>query len=104
MYQLPGLLVAGDVKEHHDSTEDTVDDGEASVHGGVLLILCYGATHEAGEGEWQDDEQSALTDGSCGLLNLLKFIVTIQVQVRVQSPSQESKSKSKSKSKSRVQV
>ena len=50
MYQLPGLLVAGDVKEHHDSTEDTVDDGEASVHGGVLLILCYGATHEAGEG------------------------------------------------------
>ena len=74
MYQLPGLLVAGDVKEHHDSTEDTIDDGEASVHGGVLLILCYGATHEAGEGERQDDEQSALTDGSCGLLNLSKTL------------------------------
>ena len=86
MYQLPGLLVAGDVKEHHDSTEDAVDDGEASVHGGVLLILCYGATHEAGEGEWQDDEQSALTDGSCGLLNLLKFYKSLfQISVTLYS-------------------
>ena len=49
--QLPRLLVAGDVKEHHDSTEDSVEDGEDPVHGRVLFVLSNSSTHETGEGQ-----------------------------------------------------
>ena len=34
--QLPGLLVAGDVEEHHDAAQHSVQDGEASVQRRVL--------------------------------------------------------------------
>ena len=34
--QLPGLLVARDVEEHHDAAQHSVQDGEASVQRRVL--------------------------------------------------------------------
>ena len=34
--KLSCLLIAGDVKEHHHSSEDSVEDGEASIQGWIL--------------------------------------------------------------------
>ena len=39
--QLPGLLVARDVEEHHDAAQHSVQDGEASVQRRVLNNQSY---------------------------------------------------------------
>ena len=36
--ELPGLLIAGDVKEHHHSPQNTIEDGEASIQSWILHI------------------------------------------------------------------
>ena len=45
------LLVAGDVEEHHHSTQDAIQDSENPVHRWILLVLSYGATNKASEGK-----------------------------------------------------
>ena len=81
--ELSSFLVAGDVKEHDDPAQDTIEDGEDSVHGGVLFVLSNGAAHKAGEGEGENNQERPLTDGSRSLLCL---VCSLQSRIVVSCP------------------
>ena len=81
--QLSRLLVAGDVKEHHHTPEDAVENGEDAVHGRILFVLSDGAADKAGEGERENDEEGPLADGCRRLLCL---VCSLQCWVVVSCP------------------
>ena len=81
--QLSSFLIAGDVKEHDDPAQDTIEDGEDSVHGGVLFVLSNGAADKASEGQGENDQEGSLTYCGCGLLGLVS---SLQGRIVVSSP------------------
>ena len=88
------------MKEHHHSSENSIEDGEASIQGWILeikqiylistfiniecfhqsshlLILCYGPTNKAGKSQGQNYQKSPLTNCGRCLLNLDWIKITI---------------------------
>merc|ERR1711915_587862 len=49
------LFVAGDVKEHHHSTKNSIDDCKGSVKNWILLVFGNCSTHETCKHERKDD-------------------------------------------------